>query len=149
MRPQRVDDRAGVVHRADPFTVALVDGSLARIAGAFTAIVDRSFASHSMRAADDGPRSPERMRRLEVLKKWFCVLQGDLGWTTDRALSELYRALAVELDGGKYEPPKNRIFWSPDAGLVDAGLLGVDDPADCDPSGAPSDLASVCAGVVL
>ena len=57
----------------------------------------------------------EVKRRTEICLKWFRVMRGDMGYSTERALDFLGLALRTELDGGKWEPPAAVTAWGPDA----------------------------------
>jgi hypothetical protein len=50
-------------------------------------------------------------RRFDILAKWFKVMRGDLGWSLQRALDTLPRALRAELDGEEFVPD-NRATWA-------------------------------------
>jgi hypothetical protein len=57
----------------------------------------------------------EVKRRTEICLKWFRVMRGDLGYSTERALDFLSLALRKELDGESWEPPAQGAAWGPDA----------------------------------
>lgn len=79
--------------------------------------IQESFLHDSIRirgGAVLGTRA-EVKRRTEICLKWFRVMRGDLGYSTERALDFLSLALRTELDGGKWEPPAATAAWGPDA----------------------------------
>jgi hypothetical protein len=59
----------------------------------------------------------EVKRRLQMSAKWLLTLRQDVGWSVQRALDELPKALRSELDGIPYEPSREgRSTWSADNG---------------------------------
>ncbi len=140
MTSPNASDMCGLVHRPDSFVAALTSGGdLERVAKAVVSVVDDSFVAHPMRG---GSRriTPEWAARRDFAVALFRELQGDLGWTTDRALSQLRPALSARLSGAPWTPGERRALWAPDAGLAAGGLIRVDDVALAppDPDGVES-----------
>lgn len=52
--------------------------------------------------------------RFKICEKWIRIMRGDCGYSLDRTLDFLPRALRTELDGGSFEPPKAGVGWSPE-----------------------------------
>jgi hypothetical protein len=129
----------GLVHRPDPFVAALAgDPSLERVVRGINTIVDASFQAHPMRGGSKAV-SPEWRRRMLWCVALFRELQGDLKWTTDRALSMLRPALAAHLDGRPSPVTRRgegRALWVPDSALAAAGAIRVDDVALAPPGPA-------------
>jgi len=141
-------DMVGLVHRPDSFAEGLVSGgALARVAQAIVNVVDDSFLSHPMHGGSKS-MSPEWKSRRAFCVATFRELQGDLRWTTDRALSMLRPCLLARLNGmpspvaGRAE---RRALYAPDRGLVTQGSLRVDDVAyaPAGPEGGVESLAEL------
>lgn len=106
-------DQVAVVHRRAPFAEALFKGEIPRIAKAFERVIEDSYVTHPMR----NRTTREDRRRGEIVCEAFRLMQGELGWETDRCLASLRDALAAKLDGRPWGPPKNRTLWAPDPTL--------------------------------
>jgi hypothetical protein len=62
----------------------------------------------------------EFRNRFKICEKWFRVMRGDCGYSVERAVDFLPRALRCELDGVDFEPPKaDGAGWSPDVLVKD------------------------------
>jgi hypothetical protein len=110
-------------HRADngsPFA-DLVDNPqrYRMVANRIAEILAGSFAEDERRHGKDYAQractQQEQKRRTEILGRWFRELRGDLGWSIERTLDHLAKALRTELDGGTYTPPvgKGNRLWVP------------------------------------
>lgn len=44
--------------------------------------------------------------RSGIMLKWYRTMRCECGYSHQRAIDHLYKALRAELDGGKFEPPK-------------------------------------------
>lgn len=103
------------------FALAAVNGDIRRINTAVLAAVELSFVKHPMRHLT---RS-EVKRRTEICAKWIgrlCEERGPngrplFGWSIDRALSVIRRALDAELSGEEFVPGQ-RVLWAPDAATL-------------------------------
>lgn len=130
-------DMFGLVHRPDSFVAALTgDGALERVVRAIKEVVDDSFATHPMRGGSKGC-SPEWKARNQYVVEVFRQLQGDLKWSTDRALSMLRPALAAKLNGMPFHlggRAERRSLYAPDQALAARGSIHIDDPAFAAPS---------------
>lgn len=122
----------GVVHRPDRFVDALVSsGDLNRVGEGIRTVVNRSMQTHPMRGGSKGI-DPEWKRRMMFCVEKFREMQGDLKWTTDRALSMLGAILSAHLDGRPCPlgaRQERRTLWAPDRDLAHAGAIRVDDVA--------------------
>lgn len=121
----------GVVHRSGFAEALVLGGDLDRVARAIVEVVEDSFKSHPMRGGSNR-NLPEWSSRRDFVVKTFRELQGDLKWTTDRALSMLRPALAAKLDGRPFHVggrQERRSLWAPDSALARQDIIRVDDPA--------------------
>ena len=130
--PANAGDMCGLVHRPDSFVDGLLrGGDLERVAAGIVAVVDASFETHPMRGGSNRV-TPEWTSRRDLCVQMFREMQGDLKWTTDRALSMLRPRLAARLDG-RPDPltsrGERRGLWAPDGGLAAREIIHVDDVA--------------------
>ena len=139
-RAPHAEDMTGLVHRPDSFVSGLAGSpDLKRVAEAIIAVVEASFESHPMRGGSN-KNLPAWRERRDFVVKVFRELQGDLKWTTDRALSMMRPALLAHLEGLAFHVGRRqegRAMWAPDQLLSSQGVIHVDDPANA-PAG-PSD----------
>ena len=85
--------------------------ALGKITNGVFVAVSKSFEAQQMK----NPTRDEVKRRFQICMKWAITLRGDLQWGLDRIVDELPNALATELRGGDYSPPK-RQCWLPSDG---------------------------------
>lgn len=89
-----------------------VPEQLARVVGGTAEIVGASFLVDGATMTRN-----EIKRRTEICAKWTLILRKDLGWSIERCLDELPRALRCDLDGIPYAPSREgRSTWSGDNG---------------------------------
>jgi hypothetical protein len=83
----------------------------------FAEIVTKSFIDDSATMGEMFARKiltvDETRRRSRILRNWYMVMRGDLGWGLVKTLDHLPDALRTELNGGRYEPPAHDRPWSP------------------------------------
>lgn len=60
------------------------------------------------------PSQAEIKRRAEICYSWFVRLRTEHGYSTDKALDHLPRALRGDLDGTPWTPPPAERGWSPE-----------------------------------
>lgn len=82
----------------------------------FERILEASFAFDAARDGTDFAArintASERKRRAEIMANVFRTLRG-LGYSIERAMDELSRALRCKLDGMDYKPPPKNRVWLP------------------------------------
>lgn len=87
------------------------------VAKKFMVILASSFETDRRRSGVESvgriKTEAEIKRRAELIGKWFRIMRGDSGFTLQRTLDELPRALRAELDGKDYEPPPKNRLWTP------------------------------------
>lgn len=108
----------GPIEDPRPFLSLLNErGNYPLVARKFASTLAASFAEDARRNGAEFVRKihtqDEEKRRAEILGKWFRRLRGDLGFSLNRTLDELPRALRAELDGGSYTPPEKNRLWAP------------------------------------
>jgi hypothetical protein len=50
-------------------------------------------------------------RRFKICIKWFVILRRDLHWSCPKIIDSFKELLRSELDGGKWDPDKQRDSW--------------------------------------
>lgn len=102
---------------ATPF-LDLSDTQKTQITLRFIKILKESFLTDERRKGKEYRQrvhtQAEERRRGMILMRWFRTMCGDLGYSTQKALDLLPRALRTELDGGNYEPPPYNRLWTPE-----------------------------------
>ena len=106
------------VPKAKPFADLLQGEQAAFVTLAIEKMILKSFAEDAARARLAGTPQPrqtvaEGKRRFNIVADWFGTLRGDLGWSLQRVLAELPRALRQTLDGDPYVPDTRHGLWAP------------------------------------
>jgi hypothetical protein len=83
------------------FLGALMSGQFDLLVKAITEVVEDSFVSHPMRHRT----GDEEKRRATITMGWLQKLVKEHGYTLDKAIHTMRRALLTELDGGTFTPP--------------------------------------------
>lgn len=85
-------------------------------------ILERSFVTDETRLGKAHRQKvhtqAEERRRGMIMMRWFRVMRCDLGYSVQKALDLIPKALRTELDGGTYEPPPKNRLWSPEGVLA-------------------------------
>lgn len=82
--------------------------------------IKNSFKQDGDRGGIINLTDSEMRNRFAICEKWFRIMRGDCGYSVERAVDFLPRALRCELDGVAFEPPKpDGVGWSPDVLAVD------------------------------
>jgi hypothetical protein len=112
----RLNHRQAREGRRTAFLGAVLTGKLEAVERAILTVVEDSFESHPMRHRTGA----EEKRRAEITIGWLSKLCKEHGYTLDKALHTMRRALVTELDGGKFTPPAAdaRAIYSIDDALV-------------------------------
>jgi hypothetical protein len=82
----------------------------------FARIIEASFAYDAQRDGTEFEKrintGAERRRRAEIMAEVFRTLRGS-GYSVERAMDDLSRALRCKLDGIEYQPPPKNRVWLP------------------------------------
>lgn len=88
-----------------------------RVLTSITRTVQRSFHEDRSRRSIvllcEVPSDAEIKHRTNICYDWFCTLRADCGYSTERALDALHKALRATLDGVVWEPPPALRGWAP------------------------------------
>jgi hypothetical protein len=80
------------------------------LAGSFRTDQQRTGKGYRSKAVTEH----EKRRRMTILIKWFRLMRSESGYSLQRTLDELPRALRTELDGRVFEPPPKNRLWTPE-----------------------------------
>lgn len=78
------------------------------------AVIGNSFKQDGDRGSIISLTDTEFRRRFKICEKWFRIMRGDCGYSVERTVDFLPRALRADLDGTEFEPPKADLAgWAP------------------------------------
>lgn len=92
------------------------DQDLVAVFMALEGAIWRSFGEDIRRSPFDfkKPTEAEVKRRFQICERWFRHSRGDLGYSLERTLDLMGRALRAELDGTSFDPEAGASrIWTP------------------------------------
>lgn len=85
-----------------------------RAALGFISAIENSFRQDQARSSIVILKTEREVeRRFRICEEWFRVMRGDCGYSVDKSIDFLPRALRCTLDGVAFEPPANATGWAP------------------------------------
>lgn len=87
---------------------------LQRVYKGLMATIANSFKQDGDRGSIINLTDTEFRRRFQICEKWFRIMRGDCGYSVEKTVDFLPRALRCDLDGESFEPPKSDVSgWAP------------------------------------